>query len=55
MSIEKEAELMEFFEKNKKEVTDLINEISKTEREIDNIVYDLYGLSKAEQAIIEKS
>jgi len=55
MSIEKEAELMEFFEKNKKEVLDLVNEISKTEREIDKMVYKLYGITDKEIEVIEKS
>jgi type I restriction-modification system DNA methylase subunit len=54
MSIEKEAELMEFFEKNKKEVTDLLNEISKTEKEIDEMVYKLYGITGKEKEVIEK-
>ena len=55
MSIEKEAELMEFFEKNKREVLDLVNEISKTEREIDNLVYKLYGITDKEKEVIENS
>ncbi|MCK4552847.1 N-6 DNA methylase [Candidatus Pacearchaeota archaeon] len=55
MSIEKEAELMNFFEKNKKEVLELINEISKTENEIDKMVYKLYGLTDKEIEVIEKS
>ncbi|GBE20618.1 type IIS restriction enzyme Eco57I [archaeon BMS3Abin17] len=55
MSIEKEAELMDFFEKNKKEVLELVNEVSKTEREIDEMVYKLYGITDKEKEIIEKS
>jgi len=55
MNIEKEVELMEFFEKNKKEVLGLINEISKTEREIDKMVYKLYGVTDKGKEIIEKS
>ncbi|MFH1803245.1 MAG: TaqI-like C-terminal specificity domain-containing protein [archaeon] len=55
ISIEKEAELMEFFEKNKKEVLNLVNEISKTEKEIDNMVYKLYGITDKEIEVIEKS
>ena len=30
-------------------------QIKALEKQIDNIVYDLYGLSKAEQEVIEKS
>jgi len=55
VSIEKESELMDFFDKNKKEVLGLIDEISKTEREIDKMVYKLYNISNEEQEIIEKS
>jgi hypothetical protein len=55
MSMEKEAELMDFFEKNKKEVLELVNEIYKTEREIDEMVYELYGLTDKEIEVIEKS
>lgn len=55
MNIEKESELMDFFEKNKKEVLDLVNDISKTEREINEEIYKLYGITKEEQEIIEKS
>ncbi len=55
MSIEKEAELMNFFEKNKKEVLDLVNEISKTEKEIDERVYKLYEITDKEKQIIKES
>jgi len=54
MTIEKEAELMDFFEKNKKEALELTNEISKTDREIDEMVYKLYGLTDKEKQLIEK-
>lgn len=55
VSIEKEAELMDFFDKNKKEVLGLIDELSKTEREIDKMVYDLYQITPEEQKIIENN
>lgn len=56
MSIEKESELMAFFEKNKKEILGLMNELSKTEIEIDKMVYDLYGITNPkDREIIEKS
>ena len=55
ISIEKEAELMDFFEKNKKDINKLVNEISETEAEIDKMVYRLYGITKEEQEVIEKS
>jgi type I restriction-modification system DNA methylase subunit len=55
MSIEKEAELMDFFEKNKMEILGLVGEISKTEREIDEMVYKLYKITPQEKQIIEQS
>jgi hypothetical protein len=32
----------------------LIREIEKTDKEIDNLVYDLYGLTEEERRIIEE-
>jgi len=54
MSIEKESELMDFFEKNKNEVLKLVNEISQTGKELDQKVYKLYGITDEEKEIIEK-
>jgi len=33
----------------------LVKEIAKTDKEIDNLVYELYGLTEAERKIIEAS
>lgn len=55
ISIEKEAELMDFFEKNKKDINKLVNEISETDVEIDKMVYNLYGITDKEQEIIKES
>jgi hypothetical protein len=33
--------------------TKALREIERTDREIDNLVYDLYGLSQEEWAIVE--
>jgi hypothetical protein len=46
---------MDLFEENKKKAQELKAEIDRTDKEIDNMVYELYGLTKEEVAIIEQS
>jgi hypothetical protein len=46
---------MELFEENKKKVVDLKTHIDQTDREIDRMVYALYGLTEEEIAIVEGS
>lgn len=48
-----EFEWMELFEENKKKIIELNTEIDKTDREIDQLVYMLYGLSEDEIKIVE--
>ena len=48
-----EFEWMDLFEENKKKVLELNAEIDKTDREIDQLVYELYGLSEEEIKIVE--
>ena len=50
-----EFEWMELFEEKKKEVQELQSQINQTEREIDQMVYELYGLSDEEIKIVEGS
>lgn len=50
-----EFEWMELFEDNKKKAEELQKLIDITEREIDQLVYELYGLSEKEIIIVEKS
>ncbi|RYM30834.1 restriction endonuclease subunit M [Brumimicrobium glaciale] len=50
-----EFEWMELFEENKKKAQELQMEIGKTEKEIDEMVYALYGLSEEEIRIVEAS
>lgn len=50
-----EFEWMELFEENKKKVLDLKSEIDKTDKEIDRLVYQLYGLTEEEIQIVENS
>ena len=50
-----EMEWMEVFETKKEEAQALKSEIDKTDREIDQMVYELYGLSEEEIKIVEES
>ena len=50
-----EFEWMELFEDNKKKANALQNQIAATEKEIDQKVYELYGLTEDEIAIVENS
>ena len=49
-----EMEWMELFEAKKKEAQELKAEIERVDREIDQIVYELYGLSEEEIKIVEQ-
>ncbi len=50
-----EFEWMELFEENKKIAQELQREIDKTDKEIDEMVYELYGLTEEEIGIVEGS
>jgi hypothetical protein len=50
-----EFEWMELFEDNKKKAQELQDQIAVTEKEIDQKVYELYGLTEDEIAIVENS
>ncbi|PHR96651.1 MAG: restriction endonuclease subunit M [Leeuwenhoekiella sp.] len=50
-----EFEWMSLFEENKKKAQDLQTQINQTEHEIDQMVYELYGLTEEEIAIVENS
>lgn len=50
-----EFEWMELFEPKKKEAQELQAQITATEKEIDTMVYELYGLSDEEILIVEGS
>ncbi|TVZ60376.1 N-6 DNA methylase [Flavobacteriaceae bacterium MAR_2010_105] len=50
-----EFEWLELFEDNKKKAQDLQTQITQTEKTIDTIVYDLYGLTQEEREIVENS
>ncbi|MBU0906876.1 MAG: restriction endonuclease subunit M, partial [Nanoarchaeota archaeon] len=53
LNFTKKEELMEYFEKNKKEVKELAEKIEKTDEEINEMVYKLYGITDKEKSIIE--
>jgi len=53
LSFSNQVEWKDFFEQYKTEINQLQSEISKTDKEIDKMVYKLYGLTENEIAIIE--
>ena len=50
-----ETDWMEVFETKKAEAQALKAEIIKTDKEIDQMVYELYGLTQKEIEIVENS
>jgi hypothetical protein len=46
---------MDLFEENKLKALELKTEIDKTDKGIDQMVYELYGLTEEEIKIVEKS
>ena len=50
-----EFEWMELFEENKKQALELKSQIDQTDREIDRMVYELYGLTDEEIQNVENS
>jgi len=53
LTIMDEMDWMEVFETKKAEAQNLKAEIDKTDKEIDQMVYKLYGLSEEEIQIVE--
>ncbi len=52
LSMNEEAELMGFFETKKSEIVMLKSKIDVTDREIDVMVFELYGLSEEERRVV---
>ena len=50
-----EFEWLDLFEENKQKAQDLQNQINQTDKEIDQMVYELYGLTEEEIKIVENS
>ncbi len=55
VSLAQQEELMIYFETRKKEITEIAEQIHKTDAEIDNMVFDLYGLTEEERNIVLNS
>ena len=53
LSIKQKDELIQLFDKYKSELQSLENRIQTTNHEIDQLVYELYGISQEEIAIVE--
>lgn len=55
LSLSEEAEWEDYFNQESKKALDLKNQIEKTDKEIDRMVYELYGLSEEEIKIVENN
>lgn len=55
LTLTEEAEWMAYFHTEKEKAVALQNEINRLDKEIDQMVYDLYGLTEDEVAIVEGS
>jgi len=55
LSLSEEAEWMQYFNEQKQKAQTLKAEIDKTDNEIDQMVYKLYGLTEEEIKIVEES
>ena len=55
LTLSEEAEWMQYFNEQKTKVQALKSEIDKIDKEINQMVYELYGLSEEEISIVEES
>ncbi|MEZ4797288.1 MAG: TaqI-like C-terminal specificity domain-containing protein [Flavobacteriaceae bacterium] len=55
LSLNEEAEWMQYFNEQKQKAEELKAEIEKTDKAIDQMVYELYGLTEEEIAIVEEA
>ncbi|MFP4547905.1 MAG: Eco57I restriction-modification methylase domain-containing protein [Fidelibacterota bacterium] len=53
LSLQQQDEWADYFTSYKKEINDLQQKITTTDKEIDNMVYNLYGLTEEEIKIVE--
>jgi hypothetical protein len=53
LTLSEEAEWMAYFNEQKQKALALKSEIDKTDREIDRMVYELYGLTEEEIGVVE--
>jgi hypothetical protein len=54
LTLSEEAEWLQYFTEQKQKAQTLKAEIDKTDREIDRMVYELYGLTEEEIGIVEE-
>ncbi|MBL0007950.1 MAG: N-6 DNA methylase [Saprospiraceae bacterium] len=55
LSLSEQSEWMQYFESEKAKANAIQDQIKKTDREIDSMVYELYGLTEEEIRIVEGS
>ena len=55
LSLEEQEELMTYFNKRKTEIYDIVARIDATDKEIDEMVFELYGLSEEEKRVVLES
>ena len=55
LSLKAEAEWMQYFNEQKQKAQEIKTQISQTDKEIDRMVYELYGLNEEEIRIVEGS
>ena len=55
LNLSEESEWMQYFNEQKQKANELQTQITQTDREIDRMVYDLYGLTDEEIKIVEES
>lgn len=55
LPLAEQADLMQYFEQNKSTILALQSQIDQTDREIDEMVFDLYGLNEEERKIVMES
>lgn len=55
LSLSEEAEWMPYFNEQKEKAQALKAEIDSTDKQIDHMVYELYGLTEEEIAIVEEA
>lgn len=55
LTLSEEVEWIQYFNEQKCKVQNLQSELNKTDKEIDQMVYELYGLTKDEIKIVEES
>jgi len=55
LDLQKKSELLDFFEKNRQELVQIKAKIDQEEQTINNMVFDLYGLTEEERKIVMES